>query len=136
MSRTSNDRPGWLTGKHVAGVHNRLAAIMGAVALGLVAIVFARMGEVAQKLFLHLAAISPAAPFVVTPLIFAGVVYMTRRWFPAARGSGIPQVMAAGQNPVRHADGDLVSLKTAWAKHETSATPSPLRTPPAPSSTP
>lgn len=106
----------WLTGKHVAVVHNRLAAVVGAVALGLMAIVFARMGDVAQKLFLHLVAISPYAPFVVTPLVFAAVVYATRRSFPAARGSGIPQVMAASHNPERHANGDLVSLKTAWAK--------------------
>ena len=106
----------WLSGKHVAVVHNRLAAVIGAVALGLVAIAFARMGELAQKLFLHLVAISPCAPFVVTPLVFAAVVYATRSSFPAARGSGIPQVMAAGHNPERHAGGDLVSLRTAWAK--------------------
>src|SRR5579863_5801200 len=106
----------WLTGKHMAVVHNRMAAVAGAVALGLVAIIFARMGEVAQKLFLHLVAIAPYAPFFVTPLVFAAVVSVTRRSFPAARGSGIPQVMAAGHNPERHADGDLVSLKTAWAK--------------------
>jgi len=105
-----------LNGKHVAVVHNRLAAIIGAVALGLAAIIFARMGEVAQGLFLHLVAISPYAPFVVTPLMFAGVVHVTRRSFPAARGSGIPQVMAAGHSPDRHAGGDLVSLRTAWAK--------------------
>jgi H+/Cl- antiporter ClcA len=105
-----------LAHKHVAVVHNRLAAVVGAVVLGLAAIIFARMGEVAQKLFLHLVAISPYAPFVVTPLLFAGVVYVTRCSFSAARGSGIPQVMAAGHNPERHAGGDLVSLKTAWAK--------------------
>ena len=106
----------WLTDKHLAVVHNRLAAVIGAVVLGLAAIAFARMGEFAQKLFLHLVAISPYAPFVVTPLVFAGVVYATRRSFPAARGSGIPQVMAAAHNPERHIAGDLVSLKTAWAK--------------------
>ena len=102
--------------KHVAVVHNRLAAVVGAVALGLAAIVFARMGNAAQKLFLHLVAISPYAPFVVTPLAFAGVVYVTRRAFPAARGSGIPQVMAASHNPDRLAGGELLSLKTAGAK--------------------
>jgi len=105
-----------LAGKHAAVVHTRLAAVIGAVALGLTAIVFARMGEVAQKLFLHLLAISPYAPFIVTPLVFAGVVHVTRRSYPAARGSGIPQVMAAGHNPERHAAGNLVSLRTAWAK--------------------
>jgi H+/Cl- antiporter ClcA len=106
----------WLTGKHVAVVQNRMAAVVGAVALGLVAIAFARMGEVAQKLFLHLVAIWPYAPFIATPLVFAGVVHATRRYYPAARGSGIPQVMAAGHNPERHTDGELVSLRTAWAK--------------------
>ena len=105
-----------LTGKHVAVVHTRMAAVAGAVGLGLVAIAFARLGDTAQRMFLHLVAIAPYAPFFVTPLVFAGVVYATRRSFPAARGSGIPQVMAAGHNPERHASGDLVSLKTAWAK--------------------
>ena len=105
-----------LTARHVAVVHTRLAAVAGAVLLGLVAIVFARIGETAQNLFAHLVAISPYAPFVVTPLVFAAVVHLTRQFFPAARGSGIPQVMAASHNPERHAAGDLVSLKTAWAK--------------------
>ena len=47
-----------LAGKHVAAVHGRMAAVVGAVALGLVAIAFARMGEVAQKLFLELVVMS------------------------------------------------------------------------------
>ncbi len=102
--------------KHVAAVHTRLAAFSGAVALGLAAIVFARMGELAQKLFLQLVRAQPWAPFLLTPLAFAVIVYATRRFFPAARGSGIPQVMAAGHNPDRHADGDLLSMRTAWAK--------------------
>jgi H+/Cl- antiporter ClcA len=106
----------WLTGKHAAVVHNRLAAVAGAVTLGLIAIVFARMGEAAQGLFLQLVQASPCAPFALTPLLFAGVVFITRRFFASARGSGIPQVMAAGHNPERHADGELLSLKTALAK--------------------
>lgn len=108
--------PTRLARKQVAVVHTRLAAVIGAVALGLAAIVFARMGEAAQALFLRLAAISPYAPLVLTPLVFAGIVHATRSLFPAARGSGIPQVMAAAHNPDAHATGDLVSLKTAAAK--------------------
>lgn len=105
-----------LGGKHLATVHNRLAAVAGAVGLGLTAIIFARLGDWAQNLFLHCVAVSPYAPFLVTPLAFAAVVYVTRRWYPAARGSGIPQVMAVSHNPQAHADSELVSLKTAWAK--------------------
>ncbi len=106
----------WLRGKRVAVVHNRLAALVGAVALGLAAIVFARLGEIAQQLFQRLLSFSPYAPFLVTPLVFAGVVHATLRWFPAARGSGIPQVMAAGAAPQFQAKGDLLSLRTAGAK--------------------
>jgi H+/Cl- antiporter ClcA len=111
-----NTLPVWLRGKHATVVHNRLAAVVGAVALGLVAIVFARLGDVAQQSFLRLLAISPYAPFVVTPLMFAGIVHATLRWFPAARGSGIPQVMAASAAPDRQAKGELLSLRTAAAK--------------------
>lgn len=108
--------PIWLRGKHVAVAHNRLAALAGAIALGLAAVVFARMGEIAQRLFEKLLAISPYAPLVMTPLVFAGVVHATLRWFPAARGSGIPQVMAASASPEQGKTSDLLSLRTAWAK--------------------
>jgi H+/Cl- antiporter ClcA len=106
----------WLTGKHATVVHNRIAAVAGAVALGLIAIAFARLGEAAQDIFLRLVKAAPYAPLAVTPLLFAGVVYLTHRFFPSARGSGIPQVMAAGHNPEHHAEGQLLSLKTAGAK--------------------
>jgi H+/Cl- antiporter ClcA len=105
-----------LARKHVTAVHTRLAAFAGAIALGLAAIAFARMGDVAQKLFLQLVAAYPWAPFVVTPVTFAVMICLTQRFFPAARGSGIPQVMAASHNPDRHADSDLLSMRTAWAK--------------------
>jgi len=94
----------------------RFAAIAGAVLLSLVAIGFARCGEVAQQDFLRLYRADHWAPALVTPLLFAATALTTRRWFPAARGSGIPQVMAAGRNPVRGGAGPLVSLPTASAK--------------------
>jgi len=62
-----NRLPTKLARKHVAVVHHRLAAVVGAVALGLAAIVFARMGEVAQKLFLHLVAIARPHPPTIRP---------------------------------------------------------------------
>lgn len=108
--------PAWLASKHVAVVQNRLAAVIGAILLGLVAILFAQIGEYAQTLFLRLVLVAPYAPLVVTPLVFAAVVHLTRQMFPEARGSGIPQVMAAGHNPERQSKGGLISLRTAGAK--------------------
>ncbi|MDE2405011.1 MAG: chloride channel protein [Sphingomonadales bacterium] len=102
--------------EHVAAVRTRLAAFAGAIALGVAAIVFARMGEVAQARFLQLVALHPWAPYLLTPGMFAVVVALTRRFAPEARGSGIPQVMAAGHNAERQARGPLLSMRTAAAK--------------------
>ncbi|HEY6869406.1 MAG TPA: chloride channel protein, partial [Novosphingobium sp.] len=97
------------------GFRARAALVAGAVLLGLVAMAFARAGELVQQWFQvgftwnrWLAALSP--------VVFTGVVWATRRWCPAARGSGIPQVMAAGHNPAQAATGPLVSLRTAAVK--------------------
>lgn len=94
----------------------RAAAVIGAVLLGLVAIAFAQSGDFAQHVFTRAFAAYPVLAAAGTPFVFVLVVGLTRRWFPEARGSGIPQVMAAGHNPLASADGPLISLRTAAAK--------------------
>jgi H+/Cl- antiporter ClcA len=74
------------------------------------------MGDHVQKLFLHFVAAWPYGALIVTPAIFAGAVYLTGRWAPEARGSGIPQVMAASGHPEQGALSPLLSLKTASVK--------------------
>ncbi|EJU13000.1 Cl- channel voltage-gated family protein [Sphingomonas sp. LH128] len=93
----------------------RAATIGGAVLLGLIAIAFAWAGDTAQKVFRGFTAVHPYAPLVMTPAIFAAVVFITRRWAPAARGSGIPQVMAAGEN-LELARSPLLQMRTAITK--------------------
>jgi H+/Cl- antiporter ClcA len=105
-----------LTDKLAPALRGRLAAVCGAVMLSLVAIVFSRCGEIAQTLFLELTDKFAYAPIVVTPVVFIAVVYATRRWWPAARGSGIPQTIAAGQHPNASPGGPSLSLPTAAAK--------------------
>lgn len=94
----------------------RLAALAGAILLSLVAIAFARTGDLAQRAFVGCYRHAPWAAAAATPLVFVTVAWATRRWFPEARSSGIPQVMAAGRNPQRGGAGPLVSLRTATAK--------------------
>jgi H+/Cl- antiporter ClcA len=94
----------------------RMATGVGAVVLGLFAIAFAKLGDLAQHLFLGFSTTWPYATLLLTPAVFGGVVYLTRRWAPEARGSGIPQVIAASRNPAREALGPLVSLKTGALK--------------------
>src|ERR1700759_4109854 len=60
------------------------AAAVGAAAVG-----FAWMADVAQALFRHLHAGFPALPWIVAPLGFAAISWVTRRYFPGAEGSGI-----------------------------------------------
>lgn len=94
----------------------RLAALGGALALGLAAIVFARAGEAAQDLFGRLSRAWPYAPLALTPALFIAVTWATRLYCAPARGSGIPQVMAAAEAPSHKLIAPLLSLRTAGAK--------------------
>jgi H+/Cl- antiporter ClcA len=93
----------------------RLAILMGAVAIGLVATIFAIAADAAGAQFGRYVARYPWAPLVTTPLIFAGLVWLTRRFVPLAGGSGIPQVIAAQQDP-ESATTSLVSVRTVTGK--------------------
>ena len=93
----------------------RLAILMGAVAIGLAATLFALASDAAAERFGDYAGRYPYAPLVTTPLIFAALVWATRRYVPLARGSGIPQVIAAQADPER-ATHSLVSIRTVAGK--------------------
>ncbi|WP_295372423.1 chloride channel protein [uncultured Pseudacidovorax sp.] len=72
------------------------AIVLGyAVLAGLFVVGFTLAAEWAFGLFERLYHAQPWAVLVWTPLATAGIVAVTRRWFPAASGSGIPQVKAA-----------------------------------------
>jgi H+/Cl- antiporter ClcA len=94
----------------------RVATALGALALALVALAFARSADAAQTLFKRIVAELPLAPLIVTPLIFAVVAFATARWASAARGSGIPQVIAAAERPQSESASRLANLKVAIAK--------------------
>lgn len=108
-------RHNWRAGA-MADARRRLATVIGAVCLGLAAIVFAKVGDLAQRAFAEFEHRWPEATWFAIPAIFAAVVWVTNRWFSEARGSGIPQVVAAMHNPARAAESPLVSLRTAGAK--------------------
>jgi H+/Cl- antiporter ClcA len=94
----------------------RAATGLGAVALAGFALLFARAADEAQDLFKLVFAAAPLLPLVLTPAIFALVAYATRRWASAARGSGIPQIIAAAEDPASAGAGRLASFGTALSK--------------------
>lgn len=93
----------------------RAAILSGAVALGLAALLFARLADMANGLFLAFYHACRWGPLIATPAAFAGLVWLTRRIAPEARGSGIPQIMAARFDPLG-AMRALASARTAMVK--------------------
>lgn len=93
----------------------RVAILGGAVTIGLVALGFAHLADWAGERFVTLVARWWWAPLIVTPIGYAAIAWLTAHIAPAARGSGIPQVMAATRDP-DHAMGALVSARTAIVK--------------------
>jgi len=93
----------------------RVAILGGAVLVGLVALIFADMADRANILFHWIHSQYWWLPLIATPMGFAGIVWATNRFAPLARGSGIPQVMAATKNP-EAALSTFVSARAAIAK--------------------
>jgi H+/Cl- antiporter ClcA len=69
--------------------------LVGATLIGLAAVGFAELADGSQHLYYRILNYSPWLPFVLSPLGFAALATITARYFPAAAGSGIPQVIAA-----------------------------------------
>jgi H+/Cl- antiporter ClcA len=72
----------------------RLLFWSGAVLIGVVATALATASEYASSLVLTVAQTWPWVPLVLTPAGLVLIAWLTRRFFPAAEGSGIPQAIA------------------------------------------
>ena len=67
----------------------------GAILVGVVAAIFALLGEKGDHFYRDLFAQNPWLSFIVTPLGLMLIVWLTRRFFAGAEGSGIPQTLIA-----------------------------------------
>lgn len=90
--------------------------LVSAVLIGFAALIFAEMGERAQALFDALLRDNAYLPLVLTPLTFVSVAAVTQRFAREARGSGIPQVIAASRQPMGRTARALLSMRAAIAK--------------------
>jgi H+/Cl- antiporter ClcA len=92
---------------------------IGALAIGVVSVVFAKLADIAQHAFFEVTDPSGSAfllPLLLTPLGFMLSILLAMKFFPNAQGSGIPQAIAA-----RHLHDDqerarLLSLRLAAGK--------------------
>ena len=87
-----------------------------AILVGIAATLFAIASEHAHSLFKQILAVSPYLPLVITPLLLVFVAWLTRRFFPGAQGSGIPQSIAALNMPDHSVRAALLSLRIAVGK--------------------
>jgi len=94
----------------------RLLFLLGGIAVGAAAVMLAVAADWAQRAFAMLLGHSHYVAFAVTPVGFMLCVFLTRRYFPNAQGSGIPQAIAARQLTDRDARERLVSLRIAAGK--------------------
>lgn len=94
-------------------VRRRIGTTAGAIVVGLVAFAFAGAADVAQKAFSQLSRSVYWAPALLTPLGFALLAFLTQRLAPAARGSGIPQVMHFARSVHDPKAQPLISASTA-----------------------
>lgn len=90
---------------------------LAALVSGLIVVLFAEFTEHAIGLFSTLTHDRWWVTLIMCPAAGFGIVWLTRRYFPGAEGSGIPQVMAAIRPDLpREQAGLFVSIKIAIGK--------------------
>ncbi|MEZ5498881.1 MAG: chloride channel protein [Steroidobacteraceae bacterium] len=94
----------------------RLVFWVGAISTGAVAVAFAHGADEAQALFRTLTERSAVWAFAAPPLGLALIVWLTNRFFFEARGSGIPQTIAALHLHPGDTRDRLLSLRNAAGK--------------------
>ena len=88
----------------------------GAILVGLVAAVFALMADQADHLFRNIIAYNKYLPLLITPAGFVLTVYLTRKIFSGAEGSGIPQTLIALADPGSSLSNRLLSMRMVVGK--------------------
>ncbi|MFC2075064.1 chloride channel protein [Bdellovibrionota bacterium] len=92
-----------------------IGAIVGGVLVGVVAVLFAILGEYAAEGMHWVISFSPWYLLVLTPSTFLLAIFLLKKFFPSATGSGIPQTIAALRSQPGQAR-KYVSLKASLGK--------------------
>ena len=88
----------------------------GAILVGLVAAVFAILADQGDQAFRRIIAYNEYLPLLVTPAGFVLTVYLTRKIFSGAEGSGIPQTLIALADPGSSLSNRLLSMRMVVGK--------------------
>ncbi len=88
----------------------------GAILVGLVAAVFAILADQGDQIFRKIISYNEYLALLVTPAGFVLTVYLTRKFFSGAEGSGIPQTLIALENPGSRLCNRLLSMRMVVGK--------------------
>ena len=102
-----NSRRFWLRQRYFWG---------GALLLGLAAALFAMLADQAESQFRQWVTATPWLPLLITPLGLVTISLLTRRYFPNAEGSGIPQTIAALETQNEQLRARLLTFRIAFGK--------------------
>jgi len=94
----------------------RLVFWGGAILVGFVAAIFALMADQADHLFRQIIAYNKYLPLLITPAGFVLTVYITRKVFSGAEGSGIPQTLIALADSGSSLSNRLLSMRMVVGK--------------------
>lgn len=86
---------------------------------GLLAFLYYKLFSLSEKIFIRVFEFEPLSIFVLTPLAFLLSWWLVDKFAPYAKGSGIPQVMAAielSRSDTRHLISRLLSIKIIFIK--------------------
>ena len=89
---------------------------LGAILVGVVAVLYARLIDFGFMAFHAIQQRYFWLPLVITPAVGASCVWLTRRFFPGAEGSGIPQVIAVLDADTTARGQSLLSLRVLAGK--------------------
>jgi H+/Cl- antiporter ClcA len=94
----------------------RLVFWGGAILVGLVAAIFALMAEQADHFFRQIIDYNEYLPLLITPTGFVLTVFLTRKIFSGAEGSGIPQTLIALADSGSSLSNRLLSMRMVVGK--------------------
>jgi H+/Cl- antiporter ClcA len=89
---------------------------LGAIAVGLVAVLYARLIDWGYDAFRAMEHRHAWLPLIVTPAVGAACVWLTRNFFRGAEGSGIPQVIATLEEGTTRLGPRMLSLRLLLGK--------------------
>jgi len=93
-----------------------LVFMLGGAVVGLVAVLMAVTSEWANHTFFQMVEKNSYLPFIIAPTGLVLIVFLTRKYFPGAEGSGIPQVMATLELGHEKERSVLLTLRIAFGK--------------------